>query len=244
MKQSTTTSEEIHTGPGVAAGLLGKPFSVFGTDKDRAAQGRSSALSMRDLLALQHSLDLLSSPVAMLDARCRLVFANAGAEALFGDGDAIFVDNADTVRCRNRSAQVKLQTLVAAVIADGEGGRIAVRRAFAIPKEEGWSLSALITGQPAATGQDGKIQRVVLHLRDPGVGLHVGSEFLSLMFGLSQAEAAVVALLVAGRGLDEIADERGVSLVTVRNQMKSALAKFGVNRQVELVSVVLRAAHF
>ena len=199
---------------------------------------------MQDLLALQHGVDLLSSPVALLDARCRLVFANAGAEALLGEGDAVFIDAADTVRCRNRVAQKKLQALVAAMIADGEGGRVAVPRAFAIPKEEGWSLSALITGQPVAPGQGGETQRVVLHLRDPGVDLHVGSEFLSLMFGLSRAEAAVVALLVAGRGLDEIADERRVSLVTVRNQMKSALAKFGVSRQVELVSVVLRAVHF
>ncbi|WP_367575937.1 helix-turn-helix transcriptional regulator [Pelagibius sp. Alg239-R121] len=61
---------------------------------------------------------------------------------------------------------------------------------------------------------------------------------------MSETEAIVADRLSTGASIDEIASERGVSVVTVRNQIKSAQAKTGVSRQAELVSLVLRSTHF
>lgn len=58
---------------------------------------------------------------------------------------------------------------------------------------------------------------------------------LAGLLGLTQAEAKISLLLADGLTAEEIADRRGVSLHTVRNQIKSALAKTGARRQVELV---------
>ncbi len=56
--------------------------------------------------------------------------------------------------------------------------------------------------------------------------------------GLTPAEARVALALANGRTLAEIAESRGVSIHTVRNQSKSAIAKSGVRRQAQLVRLV------
>ncbi len=56
--------------------------------------------------------------------------------------------------------------------------------------------------------------------------------------GLSHREADVAADIAAGRTLAEISAARGVSIETVRSQLKAAMAKLGVSRQVELVRLV------
>ncbi|MCV0428364.1 MAG: helix-turn-helix transcriptional regulator [Roseibium sp.] len=60
-------------------------------------------------------------------------------------------------------------------------------------------------------------------------------EKLQAELGLSPVEAASACMLSEGKTLAEIADNRQVSVFTVRNQIKSALAKSGCRRQAELV---------
>lgn len=62
---------------------------------------------------------------------------------------------------------------------------------------------------------------------------------LSGQFGLTRAEAAVSAMLCAGTNLRAIAQARGATVTTVRNQVKSVMAKAGVRRQSELVARLL-----
>jgi DNA-binding CsgD family transcriptional regulator len=54
-------------------------------------------------------------------------------------------------------------------------------------------------------------------------------------FGMTAAEAAVSAQVVCGQALDDIAQQRGATIGTVRAQVKAAMAKLGVSRQAELV---------
>jgi DNA-binding CsgD family transcriptional regulator len=53
--------------------------------------------------------------------------------------------------------------------------------------------------------------------------------------GLTRAEAEVALDLSQGRTPREIADARGRSLVTVRNQIKAAMARVEAGRQADLV---------
>lgn len=57
-------------------------------------------------------------------------------------------------------------------------------------------------------------------------------------FALSRAEVAVLRALLSGRTLREIAADTGRSEHTIRNQMKSVLAKTGAPSQVDLVRLV------
>lgn len=54
-------------------------------------------------------------------------------------------------------------------------------------------------------------------------------------FGLTQAESRLAGLLGEGMSLQEAADELGVSVNTIRNQLRAVFEKMGLNRQSDLV---------
>lgn len=65
---------------------------------------------------------------------------------------------------------------------------------------------------------------------------------LSTVFGLSESEASVARLLCKGLTPDQIADERRVSIHTVRTQLKQAFAKTETQSQADLVRQVTALA--
>lgn len=65
-------------------------------------------------------------------------------------------------------------------------------------------------------------------------------QMLKNVFDLTIAEARVAASIGTGKDLSEIARENGVSIGTVRNQLKTVFQKTGVNRQSEVVRLVHR----
>jgi DNA-binding CsgD family transcriptional regulator len=77
---------------------------------------------------------------------------------------------------------------------------------------------------------------------DPEARLPPEAPVLRQVFGLTGAEATVAIALSGGRDVHEIARMRGVSLGTLRNQVKTVFAKTGVRRQAELVALLLRYA--
>ena len=67
------------------------------------------------------------------------------------------------------------------------------------------------------------------------------AEGLARRCALTNAEAALLAALVDGATLKEFATRRGVSVHTVRNQLKQLFHKTGVRRQSDLIRLALLA---
>ncbi len=63
----------------------------------------------------------------------------------------------------------------------------------------------------------------------------------SVLGSLTDAERAVLAGLVAGRGVREIAAERVVGIETVRSQVKAILRKLDARTQVQAVAIATAA---
>ena len=63
-------------------------------------------------------------------------------------------------------------------------------------------------------------------------------DLLQALFDLTPAEARIASMLIDGHSLTEIAGLQGVSLNTVRTQLKSVFVKTGVDRQVDLVRLL------
>ena len=63
-------------------------------------------------------------------------------------------------------------------------------------------------------------------------------ETLRQFFGLTLAEAEVIACLAQGTSIEDVARKRGRKRVTIRNQQHAAYAKIGVKTQAELVACV------
>jgi DNA-binding NarL/FixJ family response regulator len=62
------------------------------------------------------------------------------------------------------------------------------------------------------------------------------------LYGLTEAEARVVAALTLGETVEQIATAHGVRVSTVRAQVRAIFEKMGVHRQTDLVRVALTGA--
>jgi DNA-binding CsgD family transcriptional regulator len=79
-------------------------------------------------------------------------------------------------------------------------------------------------------------------LVDPEDCPKVSFGLLQQVFGLTKGEAHLANQLLCGQSLQEIADESGVSIGTVRSQAKAVLTKTDTHRQAELVALLTRLA--
>src|SRR5262249_37832765 len=84
-----------------------------------------------------------------------------------------------------------------------------------------------------------RVAASVVFVMEREQGSLVDHEAVRRLYGLTDAEAAVVEGLVRGLTLRQIAAERRASIHTVRTQMKSVLSKTGAGRQAELVRQIL-----
>ncbi|RDI57920.1 helix-turn-helix transcriptional regulator [Microvirga subterranea] len=84
--------------------------------------------------------------------------------------------------------------------------------------------------------------KFVAALVDPDVCPEPSPALLQQIFGLTKREAHVALKLMCGDTLQEMAEQTGVSVGTVRTQAKAVFAKTGTNRQAELVGILTRLA--
>lgn len=82
----------------------------------------------------------------------------------------------------------------------------------------------------------------VIVLRDPALPAMLSVVDLERLFGLSPAEARLATRLADGEGLDEAAVALGVSRNTARSQLQAVFSKTGINRQGDLVRLLLSSA--
>jgi DNA-binding CsgD family transcriptional regulator len=59
------------------------------------------------------------------------------------------------------------------------------------------------------------------------------------MFGLTPAEACLAVGLASGKRIEDIAEERGVRMPTLRTQMRGILHKTGTRRQADLIRLIV-----
>ncbi len=81
--------------------------------------------------------------------------------------------------------------------------------------------------------------QVAVYLTDPEEPVPIAHDALMDIYGLSEREAKVAVAIANGREVSEIADMHHVSVQTVRSHLKSIFSKTGVNRQVDLIRLLL-----
>ena len=201
-------------------------------------QGEVTSLRAR-LAAFTSYLDRSPLPFLLTDARGRVLYANAAAIQIAGwkDGIAIASGHLSVMPPGNRVAFGK----AIEEAATGRGRplcRIEVER----PARNKPPYRLLLMPVPCAAGLYQPTAAVLII--DTESRPELDAEILSELFFLTPAEARVTAKLGVGRSADEIAEEIGISLETVRTHIRRVLSKTGTGRQGELISLVLRTAPF
>jgi DNA-binding CsgD family transcriptional regulator len=97
----------------------------------------------------------------------------------------------------------------------------------------------LVTTVPDDPGIEGRASGGILFITDPERPSMFDDEAIANAFGLTMAEARVVARLAIGLPLPDIAGNLKVSINTVRTLLARAMGKTGTNTQVALVRTVL-----
>ncbi len=104
-------------------------------------------------------------------------------------------------------------------------------------------LTVIVRPGPAFRPLKNPLQRTaMLVLRDPGRRPIIPAKTLTRLFGLTPAESALASEIARGQSLEEAAGQLGVTRNTARTQLQSIFMKTGVNRQGELVRMLLSSA--
>ncbi|MDB6043090.1 MAG: putative Transcriptional regulator, LuxR family protein [Gammaproteobacteria bacterium] len=202
--------------------------------QQRIAALEASAASAVDVL------DTLPYGVVLISADVKVLLVNRFAQAIIAKNDGLTISGSNL--CTRRTADtLSLQRLIHESVATslGRGLRAGGTMNVLRPSQRR-SFHVLVTPlhlrpilpsaqQPAA----------VAFISDPECQLDTPVQALGHLFALSHAEARLAAVLVKGCSLREAAEELGVSLSTVRTQLKKLFEKTGTKRQSALIRAFL-----
>lgn len=180
-------------------------------------------------------LEVLPTPVLLVDESLRLLFANASARQLLTAGAGIRIA-AERVQLADADAQRMLASLVASLMRPEESGR----------------RQRVVLARRTTSTRPLRLAALRMNLRDSDVdcetecmaGLFIDDpdrrpqplfETLRDLYGVTAAEARLAFALYEGETIDAAAQRFGVSTLTVRTQLKSLFSRMGVHSQSQLV---------
>jgi DNA-binding CsgD family transcriptional regulator len=172
------------------------------------------------------ALDALDDGLALHDRPGRQVFANSALHRLAeaadglqrGPGGAVLPSDPGALRLLQRAlAAAAAGTAVELAVPRRSGAPPYLMRCSPVPGRSGWT---------------------VLRVADSTTRRAPSEVFLRGAFSLTQAEAMLAVALCRGASLGEFAAERGISIHTVRTQLRALLGKTRTERQADLVGLL------
>lgn len=181
-------------------------------------------------------------PMFLVDEARGLCHRNDLGSAMISKGDVI-ADQGGYLVFRNKSDDNQLAEAINNLHMQGDLVVPSLqRRAIPMHKADGSPLMAFVSAvAPSQTmGVFGTTQRVLIVLHDPSVNRSRMDPFvLAECFDLTPAEARVAVRIAQGSSAKEIAQETGAALPTVRSHLQRIMEKTGVNRQSDLIRILL-----
>lgn len=187
---------------------------------------------------LQQHLDHLRCGLIICDAGGRMQWLNRSAEQRLVAGSALKTLG-EQLLAHNPDATARLLRHICMVAgaADTDGAGRYLTLGHGAQR-----LHLALQPLAASNGLPGSAASVLIVVTGVGQAEPIPIAALISMFGLTPAESRLVDALIGGHTLEQYAQHRGVSLGTVRGQLKQVLAKTGAARQSELVRMVLTSA--
>lgn len=188
---------------------------------------------------LRSAIDTLSTGIVLLNARAEVVHVNVPAEILLASHSGISISRR-RVLIDNPALDRKLQQIVANALdnkqAQGSGG------ALLCPEPEtGNRLSITVAPLPSRLRKRESLGAMLL-ITDPLRGVADNTEsLLQSVYDLTPAEARISVALARGETLTTYTARNGISIETSRSLLKRAMQKTGVNRQTDLVRLILNS---
>jgi len=195
------------------------------------------------LMAGFEALDLLNIGLVVTTGTGRLLLANRLAEQILETRDGLeHTPNGMFQAMKGCCAGLSTLLQQAARTADAAKSRedavVAVQRPSG--KRSFTLLVRAVKRAPAERETKGGPSALVFIL-DPQLPVEAAEAELRQLFGLTSTEARLANLLMEGRTLDECCDQLGIRRSTGRTHLQHLFEKAGVQRQSELVSLLLKS---
>lgn len=207
----------------------------------RAAVRMQIALEGDGAALLVGALDAMSMPAFICDRSGAVRAMTPPAEKLLGEGRGLLL-RLGQLGAINPGDDRMLNDAIKNALQGRAVGAPPVVQTVIIRKEASPTPVMVldVIALPARHFELGFAPRVMVLARGERGCDNRRATILRTAYGLTTAETEVAGLLADGLTPEAIALSRGVSLATVRFQIKSTLAKVGVKRQVELATVISR----
>jgi DNA-binding CsgD family transcriptional regulator len=192
---------------------------------------------------LESAIHHLPFGIMVVDVRRKILAANRVAKGILQTGDTL-VERQNVVRAYLREDDERLKQVLA--------------EATAVRSNLAWSGCIRLSrrsGKPAYTAIVSPLfeamdvrstvgnRAALITITDPDREHSSGLvKVLQQAFGLTLAEAQTASLVGSGLSPQGIADQRGLTVGTIRSELKSIFTKVGISRQSELASAVAHLA--
>ena len=185
------------------------------------------------------ALDRVPTGIVLLTRSGLVMHANQRAHELVHSTAALRFGPSGALQGSSAAATGSLQRLIREAVGTATGKGLSPGGALRLTGRTGRRLHVLVTPLPLETAPFGEGAAAALFCSDPNAAVGTVARQLEALFDMTPAEARLTEALVHGQSLGEYAEARGVTLSTVRTQLKAATAKTGTRRQADLVRVVL-----
>ncbi|MBW6397406.1 hypothetical protein KPL78_06060 [Roseomonas sp. HJA6] len=193
-------------------------------------------------------LEQIASGIAIIDRQRNVVFANAAMERHASAAEILLRTEAGNappgrgalLSLARPADQTRFVELVECASRLGAGGALRLHSA-----DSGRHLLLLVMPLPQRLSpwrDSGRILapgRVLVILRDQAHPAALDGEMLKSLYGFTDAEEAVARALLGGRSPEAVAKDRGVSVPTIRTQIRHILEKAGARSLRELEGLLV-----
>ena len=202
----------------------------------RALRRLESAASERALL--RDVVDRLGSGLVIVGESGRVLMTNQTADQMFTARDGLTLREG-RLHAASAADRERLWAALDEVMVHGREATVSLPRPSGTPP---LTILAVPIETPDKMGS-GELEVAVLFIHDPLDSPPLMPADLHVMFGLTPGQAELAALLSRGHSLDEISEQLGLTLNTVRTRVKQVFERTGTSRQAELIRrLVLSAA--
>lgn len=205
-------------------------------------------MNVREALHLKREKALLTqvnaAPVAvlLLNARGQVMQMNDLAHAILESADALAVEKGRLRVFGEDRSSARFNRMTAEILEASRRGRLHKDAVYQLNDATGLPVYYIRVHGLIAASDDADEPAAIVTISDSNIARWLSEKSVAELFSLTGTEARLAIHLAQGRTLADYAATREISEYTARTHMRNIFAKLGVNRQNELIQLIMGSA--
>ncbi len=189
------------------------------------------------------ALDLLNFGVAVTNGSRKLLLTNRTAEQILATRDGLELTPQGVLGTLNRCCSPPLSVVIQKAAQGTPSGKPSPKDAvLAVQRPSGKRpLTLLVRSVQGKASRPDATHTVLVFMLDPEFPIHATEAGLRHLYELTPSEARLAHVLMSGKTLEECCDHLDIRPSTARMHLGQLFAKTGVQRQGQLISLLLKS---